>query len=338
MAIIRPKGSGNNINQENLLTYNTEDLLEYTNSNPYYSDKIGVYEPSYISNLVLDFRQNIRKRIASNVKATENAKTVLSNSLPYGARLLPNGTLTPSQYNLENRVNLGDPGNPMGKDLTSYVSGGYYDGTRWTGAASEFSFDKINASGLNGNPSFDGEYQDLVKFGIGVYGGGTFLNFRAFLNQISDSYTSEWTDTKYVGRGEKFYTYTGFDRKISLSWTVAAQSKIELLPMYKKLNYLASMCAPKYTSKNYMTGNILTLTVGGYVFNQPGILTGVSFEMNDDNATWEIAVSEQDYTTGGIKAEDPSIKELPHLIKVTSFEFIPIHTFVPQLGQQFIVP
>ena len=48
--------------------------------------------------------------------------------------------------------------------------------------------------------------------------------------------------------------------------------------------------------------------------------------MNDDNATWEIGIND----TGG---DDTSVKELPHLIKVEGFNFIPIHEFVPRLQQ-----
>jgi hypothetical protein len=48
--------------------------------------------------------------------------------------------------------------------------------------------------------------------------------------------------------------------------------------------------------------------------------------MNDDNATWEIGINDE----GG---DDPTVKELPHLIKVSGFNFIPIHTFVPRLQQ-----
>ena len=54
--------------------------------------------------------------------------------------------------------------------------------------------------------------------------------------------------------GEPLYNYQGFDRTINLSWTVAAQSKQELIPMYKKLNYLASVCAPDYSNTGYMRG------------------------------------------------------------------------------------
>ena len=98
------------------------------------------------------------------------------------------------------------------------------------------------------------------------------------------------------------------------------------MPMYKKLSYLASICAPDYSTTGYMRGNIVKLTIGGYFFEQPGIITGFSYDMNDDNATWEIAIDDDgDY--------DSSVKELPHLIKVKGFNFIPIHTFTPQLGK-----
>ena len=109
---------------------------------------------------------------------------------------------------------------------------------------------------------------------------------------------------------------------------MAAQSKIELIPMYKKLNYLASICAPDYSSAGYMRGNIVTLTVGGYFYEQPGIINGFNYEMNNDNASWEIGISDDDDAS-----VDESVRQLPHLIKVNSFNFIPIHTFVPRKQQ-----
>ena len=238
--------------------------------------------------------------------------------------------------NIENRVNLGDPGNRNQKNLDSYTSGS----SDAFGAASYQSYDKINesviykSSGLDGITDFQGEKNDLVKFAISVIDTNQKLtrhiHFRAFLDQISDKYTADWDSTQYIGRGEKFYTYKAFDRQISLSWTVAAQSKIELIPMYKKLNYLASICAPNYNA-GYMGGNIARLTVGGYLYQQLGIITGFSYEMNDENATWEIGIPDNDATS---PFYDSSVKELPHLIKVTGFNFIPIHEFVPRLVRE----
>ena len=109
---------------------------------------------------------------------------------------------------------------------------------------------------------------DLVKFRIAVINNNTpnlssYIHFRAYIDSFSDSYNSEWDSLSYVGRGEKFYRFNNFTREISLSWTVVAQSKAELAPMYRKLNYLASSLAPDYSEKGYMRGNMVKLTIGG---------------------------------------------------------------------------
>lgn len=260
-----------------------------------------------------------------------NERRVGSDSLGLAA-LAPNYTTK----NIEQRVLLGTPGDTKFKKLLSYTNGsrtGAIYGNSG-GNASINSYDKINALPIYSDTTPDEKNgNDLVKFIIGVIDNDnpskkTYIHFRAFLNQISDGYSSEWSDTKYIGRGEKFYTYTGFDRKVSLSWTVAAQSKAELIPMYKKLNFLASICAPDYSAAGYMRGNIITLTIGGYFYEQPGIITGFSYEMNDDNSTWEIGINDSDEA-----GDDKTVKELPHMIKVSGFNFIPIHTFVPRKQQ-----
>ena len=51
-----------------------------------------------------------------------------------------------------------------------------------------------------------------------------------------------------MGRAENFHNYEGFDRSISMNWTVPAQSKNELMIMHQKLNYLASNLAPDYVN------------------------------------------------------------------------------------------
>ena len=233
--------------------------------------------------------------------------------------------------NLETRTNSGDPGNVNGKNILSYTNGS--DGK---GYASVNSYDKITAypiylsqtagRNLNGTPK-EG-LNDLIQFRIGVINNDTpsqkeYIHFRAFLDAITDNYTSTWESISYIGRGEKMYNYTGFDRKVSLSWTVAAQSKAELIPMYQKLNFLASICAPDYSKYGYLRGNLITLTIGGYIYEQPGIITGFNYEMNKDTDPWEIGIDDE----GEI---DSTVRELPHIIKVTGFNFTPIHNFAPR--------
>jgi hypothetical protein len=305
-------GTSTNNDNGDSATYIREDFLD-PNITPQYS----------INFKIQDFRKILRSRIDDNLITPgdpNSAWNILSSSPEYSG---------PNAKNIEKRNYLGDPGSPIQKNLKSYTDGASIsDPAVPKGAASVNSFDKINASKLYQDTKIKEGFDDLINFRIGVLDNNnpskkTYIHFRAFLDQISDGYTANWQDTQYIGRGEKFYNYTGFDRKVSLSWTVAAQSKAELIPMYKRLNYLASIITPDYSSDGYMRGNIVTLTVGGYFREQPGIITGFSYEMNGDNSTWEIGINDE-----GDK--DTSVKQMPHSIKVSGFNFTPIHTFVPR--------
>ena len=157
-----------------------------------------------------------------------------------------------------------------------------------------------------------------------------YIHFRAFIEEFNDNYTAKWDPVQYVGRGEELYNYQGFGREISMAWTVYAQSKAELIPMYKKLNYLASSLAPDYSSGGYMRGNIARITMGGYLYDQPGIIKSISYTIPEESP-WEIAI-------GDDGKEDTSVKQLSHMIKVTGFQFVPIQKFVPQIVKDLSNP
>jgi hypothetical protein len=276
---------------------------ELINKNPYQGKPVTELK---------DFRKTIRERIKNDTLAEGIASSILSNSPDY------------SRKNIEQRVNLGDPGDKFQKNLTSYTSG-----STGSGSASPYSYDKITVLPLykSDGPDESKPVNDLVKFRIAAIDNDdptqkVYMHFRAFLGSISDNYSADWNSSRYVGRGENFYTYGGFDRKISLSFTVAAQSKVELIPMYKKLNYLASNLAPDYSGVGYMRSPLITLTIGGYLYEQPGFITDLSYEMSEENP-WEIGINDE----GNF---DSSVKELPHIIKVNSFNFTPIHSFAPR--------
>jgi len=280
----------------------------------------------------VDFRQYIRTQLSSDQKKIAASSGQLAVSPNYTTK------------NIEQRVKLGDPGQRQNKDYSDYSAGVGGDKFSSTGKRKSFyglveppkmgqfktGLDMINSIPLYRNSSVlvDPSVNDLVKFRIAIIDNDnpsykTFLHFRAFLGSISDAYNAEWNGFNYLGRGEKFYNYNGFTRQISLSWTVAAQSKEELIPMYKKLNYLASSLTPDYSSTGYMRGNMAQLTVGGYIYEMPGIITGLTYEIQEDT-TWEIGIN----PVGG---SDSTVKELPHIIRVTGFNFIPIHEFRPEL-------
>jgi hypothetical protein len=312
------------INAQNTYTYNQQDIIQTENN-------IGKLTSSP---KIQDFRAILRDKSNTNpqsiTKEFATAAGQLSTSLPYSGE---------GAQNFEKRVNIGDPGQRGNNTYSDYAKGVRNKQNPNAGSAyasfgtTPGGLDRINSIPIYRSKAVttDDVVNDFVKFRIAVIDNNspefkTFMHFRAFLGPISDSYSADWNGFNYLGRGEKFYTYSGFDRKISLSWTVAAQSKEELIPMYKKLNYLASTLAPDYSPKGYMRGNLVQLTIGGYLYEQPGFITGLTYEMGEDSP-WEIGIGTTE------TPNDSSVKELTQIIRVTGFSFTPIHNFVPRKQQ-----
>jgi hypothetical protein len=227
------------------------------------------------------------------------------------------------------RVGLGDPG----RHVTYAVSGSTETRNVFNYGIDAFemkALDKLTAlkiyeSGPGGDHTLP--INDLVKFRIAVVKNGVstgnkadYVHFRAYINGFTDNFAAAWSDVQYVGRGNKFKSYSGFTRDIQMGFTVMATSKAELIPMFTKLNFLASSLAPDYTSAGFMRGNMVRMTVGGYLYEVPGVLTSLTYTI-PDNTTWEIAIDENGKS-------DKSVKELPHRIEV-SLAFTPIEDFLP---------
>jgi len=160
--------------------------------------------------------------------------------------------------------------------------------------------------------------RDLVKFAIqsiktDAPDESMFMIFRAYLTQFQDSVNATWNPVKYAGRGNKFYIYDGFDRKVSIGFKVAALSEKEMAPMYSKLNYLIASLMPDYKG-SVMRGSLHRLTVGNYFDAQLGVINSISYTISNESP-WEIAIDEPE---GGTKQ-----LILPHIIDV-SMDFTPI--------------
>jgi hypothetical protein len=264
-----------------------------------------------ISNFILDI-QNSNPTKANS----EEGKKVLGRLTNY------------ANFNRAKTFGTGDPGQKV--DLQAY-----YDGVPKDSEGR----DKINALGPLVYSSKaelkQAQIDDMIKFNMSVLDNNdpskkTYVQFRAYIKNFQDNYSGEWDNFKYLGRAEDFYKYKGFSRRISLDFDVHIASRIDLFPVYNKLNYLASLTAPDYSDEGYMRGNIIQLTVGDYINNTYGIMTGFDLGIPEE-ATWEIARKDDG-------TPDKYTAELPTLINVRGFEFKPIHNFVPQLVKNHTNP
>jgi hypothetical protein len=336
---------------------------QYQKFNPTVTEEQYFGEKEYF--LTYDGKDNIQPWLSQPVNnppfATWNQSQFNSQSSNIDSTTLPDFRQAPAldptaspQYtflslapnyqteNIEDKRNLGNPGRKA--NISSYTQGKRSIAT----GQSLGPVDKVNASYIyksntkdgsryyTGNPEGgDNPYTDIIPFYIAILNndsqvGGTYkkyMHFRAFIDSFSDSYDADWKTIEYMGRAEKFYKYNSFDRKISMAFTIVAQSREEITAMYDKLNFLASSLAPEYLdsyTSGYMAGNIAYITLGDYLHEQPGIITSLTFDVPEE-ATWEIGIDDQG---NQLPAED--IRKVPHMIKVSGINFIPLHKFRPE--------
>jgi len=249
---------------------------------------------------------------------------------------LPTGSGVPrSNYELyniastnNNNIGIGNPGKPNAR--VNYTD---------TGSLGDVGADALNL----GNPFFYNPTQrdlwtagkeegvhtkDIIKFGFECLDNDNIENsiglvFRAFLDgQISDTNQAEYNTFKYLGRGETFRTYKGFDRTIGFSFKMFVQSRKEMRPLFKKLNILISQVYPDYSSTYaLMRGNVVRLTIGDYIYRTPGFLENVNVSIDNNNTPWEILLGEY--------AEGDDVRQLPHMVTVQC-SFKPIMDILPQ--------
>jgi hypothetical protein len=241
------------------------------------------------------------------------SKVDYSNSMPWDYK----------KSSLEWRLNTGNPGsNQKPADYTITVDKGVDKLNALPAFIFEDSVDPWAAKGKESN--------DLIKFAFEAIsndniGYSNAILFRAFLTSITDNNSAELSAFKYMGRGETFRTYQGFDRSISFGFKIAAQSRAELKPLYTKLNQLISQVYPDYSpSTNFMRAPVIRLTIGDYIYRMPGFLESVNVTIDGTNS-WEINLEED------TKNE---VAQLPHSLDVT-VSFKPIFDILPQRSTEF---
>jgi len=245
-----------------------------------------------------DFRTDLLKQT--------NAEYIMSTAPPYATKNID----SPSYIGMDS---AGKKGNKK-----SYTNGKILNGESVSKV-----IDTITSEGIS--EGMDGTvFKDLCKFNIGFLNAGNkSIQFRAYLDNISDSYNPSWTSFKYPGRADSFYTYEGFDRKLTLGWSIVALSRQELNGMYDKLNYLASATTAEYSQYGYMKGVLIELTIGSYIKKLPGFINSLTYDISTDT-TWEIGIDDK----GEFNAP-----QLPHMIKVT-MGYTPIPNYLAQYKEE----
>ena len=114
--------------------------------------------------------------------------------------------------------------------------------------------------------------------------------FRALLSGITDQFTPEYSEERYVGRPDNVYVYQGTNREISFTFDVYPKSDKELVRLWEKLNYLAGLTYPEWATHKGggqgMIAPVCKLTIGDMYKDTSGYISGLTYTMMDEG-TWE---------------------------------------------------
>jgi len=160
-----------------------------------------------------------------------------------------------------------------------------------TSTMSSGKIDKINAHPYGKDLPEDVGYSDFIPFRFKDMVSGKYLVFRAILSGINDNITPEWNPEKYIGRADKVYVYTGAERNISFTFSIAPKSKYEFPFLIDKLNHLIGLCYPEYDKAGMGNGRMIApfieLTIGNILDGAPGFLNSLSYTV-EESSPWEI--------------------------------------------------
>jgi hypothetical protein len=206
--------------------------------------------------------------------------------------------------------------------------------------ANGFRGDKItaidyNAKSISQNDIYPDGVRDFIKFyfsGIDLYDDGkdNVIVFRSTIKDLADSFSPSWSTVSIIGRPDGPAIYSSFERNISFNFTVAATSREELVPMWRKLNYLATFTMPIYGGGK-PGGALCRMTIGDMFNNTPGYFTGLTIGVNEESS-WDLADDATADKTNTIrKKKNKYSKQLPTIVDV-DVQFKIIHDWRPQQG------
>ena len=180
------------------------------------------------------------------------------------------------------------------KDYTSDVLGsgksGYAE-EKFGITSARYMKDPMNLSGNNGVTDAKNleniQDKDYITFKIVVPGiFATGIKFRAFIEDINHSSKGQYDEVRYVGRPERFITYRGMNRNMTISLYLVAFSSEEIDTIWTRAEVLNKLTFPIQNSGGFMVPPLVKLTLGNIIVDQPGYVDNVDMRLQD--IPWDI--------------------------------------------------
>jgi hypothetical protein len=200
---------------------------------------------------------------------------------------------------------------------------------------------KIENSRLKGWDVYDPYKDDSIAFYFYDVVNEKYIPFRATPKGLNEQLTGNWEELSLIGRSDRVFSYGGFMRNLSFSFSIAISSILELVPTWQRINYLCSLVKPaNYTTtmgsdgvansalsqmSRFSVPPMVMLTLGDVYKFQPIAITSVGVMVPDD-AAWETMNSESatewSYLAGIIKSPKVLYGQLPREVTINLSMFL----------------
>lgn len=145
---------------------------------------------------------------------------------------------------------------------------------------------------FNGYSLINNDFEDSINVSFAM-ANDKEIKFRAYIRDLTQTATPEYKSYQYVGRIEKFITYTSVQRQIAFKLGLIAFSKTEIDGVWRRLNYLTGMVFPYGYVNGIYQPNIVRITIGDVYTNQPGYITSLNTNFNQLSESWELDSGKQ---------------------------------------------
>jgi hypothetical protein len=192
----------------------------------------------------------------------------------------------------------------------------------------ETEWKKLNLRGWE--KPWDAYKDDLIAFLFYDVVNENYIPFRATTKGLVESGNASWEELPFIGRGDKIYSYGGFNRNVTFSFKIVISSIAELAPTWQRINYLTTLIKPaNYTTEKYnritnrfMVPPMVLLTIGDMYKFQPVLIQSVTTTIPDD-ASWETLNEENtlgdnqwNYLASYIKSPNVLYGQLPREVEI----------------------
>lgn len=279
----------------------SDQLLNYI----VFTDQQGIFDDNFSAKIdpnvryIIDSFNKVKRKISFSGYSTSDklghTQQFITDNIGFDFinKVKPNGETSNDDYTYTGRFRNGND------SFTPSRLGKIEDKDRFIRPTNKT--DYVNSLGVLTKTEFDEKYNspekfngmgpDIIKFFFYDIVNEKYIPFNATVKGIQDNNTAEWETVEYVGRADKLYYYKGFKRSIAFNFTTVAGSIKELMPMWKRINYLASLTKPaNYTNGSnggFIVPPMLQLTLGDFFKNHFVVMNQCTISIPEDT-TWEI--------------------------------------------------